>query len=99
VSKSAASNRPIFKPREVKAADSVFWYVEAEWSDGTIEEIGQFSSVLEAWDWIAAIRGNGLVSGPGMRGSRRQCRRLATAGLAWAVVFAAIAMLWAWVVG
>jgi hypothetical protein len=53
VSESAASNRPIFKPREVKAADSVFWCVEAEWADGTIEEIGQFSSVLEAWDWIA----------------------------------------------
>ena len=53
MSKSAASNRPIFKPREVKAADNVFWYMEAEWADGTIEEIGQFSSGLEAWDWIA----------------------------------------------
>ena len=53
MSTSAAFNRPIFKPREVKGADNVFWYVEAEWADGTIEEIGQFSSVLEAWDWIA----------------------------------------------
>jgi hypothetical protein len=37
----------------VRTADSVSWYVEAKWADGTIEEIGQFSSVSEAWDWIA----------------------------------------------
>jgi hypothetical protein len=34
-------------------ADESHWYVEAEWDDGTIEEIGQFKSISEAWDWIA----------------------------------------------
>jgi hypothetical protein len=34
-------------------ADHSHWYVEAEWDDGTIEEIGQFKSIAEAWDWIA----------------------------------------------
>jgi hypothetical protein len=29
------------------------WYVEAEWADGTIDEIGQFKSISEAWNWIA----------------------------------------------
>jgi hypothetical protein len=33
--------------------DQSHWYVEAEWDDGTIEEIGQFKSIAEAWDWIA----------------------------------------------
>src|SRR5215471_20076334 len=47
------SGRPIFKPREMRTADSVAWYVQAEWADGTIEEIGRFSSDCEAWDWIA----------------------------------------------
>jgi len=45
--------RPIFKPREIKAADASHWYVEAEWDDGTLEEIGEFKSIAEAWDWIA----------------------------------------------
>jgi hypothetical protein len=45
--------RPIFKPREIKLADASHWYVEAEWDDGTIEDIGQFDSIAEAWDWIA----------------------------------------------
>jgi hypothetical protein len=47
------SPRPIFKPREFKTAAESYWYVEAEWADGTIEEIGQFKSITEAWDWIA----------------------------------------------
>jgi hypothetical protein len=47
------SPRPIFKPHEIRTADKSYWYVEAEWADGTIEEIGQFKSILEAWDWIA----------------------------------------------
>lgn len=47
------SGRPIFKPREMATADGVFWYVEVEWADGTIEETGRFSSVSDAWDWIA----------------------------------------------
>jgi hypothetical protein len=29
------------------------WHIEAEWGDGTIEEIGKFKSIAEAWDWIA----------------------------------------------
>ena len=33
--------------------DQSHWYVEAEWDDGTIEEIGHFKSIAEAWDWIA----------------------------------------------
>ncbi len=45
--------RPIFKPREISTADETYWYVEAEWEDGTIEEIGRFKSIAEAWDWIA----------------------------------------------
>ena len=45
--------RPIFKPREIRSAGQSQWYVEAEWDDGTIEEIGQFNSIAEAWDWIA----------------------------------------------
>jgi hypothetical protein len=45
--------RPIFKPREIRMADESYWYVEAEWEDGTIEEIGRFTSISEAWDWIA----------------------------------------------
>jgi hypothetical protein len=45
--------RPIFKPHEVKTAGTSHWYVEAEWDDGTIEEIGAFKSIAEAWDWIA----------------------------------------------
>jgi hypothetical protein len=44
---------PMFKPREIKAPDMSHWYVEAEWADGTIDEIGQFASVSEAWGWIA----------------------------------------------
>jgi hypothetical protein len=46
--------RPMFKPREIKAPDVVtHWFVEAEWADGTIDEIGQFGSISEAWGWIA----------------------------------------------
>jgi hypothetical protein len=45
--------RPIFKPRQIKKLDKSHWYVEAEWDDGAIEEIGQFKSIAEAWDWIA----------------------------------------------
>jgi hypothetical protein len=45
--------RPIFKPREIRTADKRHWYVEAEWADGAIEEIGEFKSIAEAWDWIA----------------------------------------------
>jgi hypothetical protein len=45
--------RPIFKPREIRTADASRWYVEAEWDDGTIEEVGAFKSIAEAWDWIA----------------------------------------------
>ena len=45
--------RPIFKPRQIKKLDKSHWYVEAEWDDGAIEEIGQFESIAEAWDWIA----------------------------------------------
>jgi hypothetical protein len=45
--------RPIFKPHEIRMADESYWYVEAEWEDGTIEEIGRFTSISEAWDWIA----------------------------------------------
>jgi hypothetical protein len=42
--------RPIFKPREINAT---LWYVEAEWPDGRVDEIGQFTSSAEAWRWIA----------------------------------------------
>ena len=45
--------RPIFKPREIRTAAENHWYVEAEWEDGTVEEIGRFKSIAEAWDWIA----------------------------------------------
>jgi hypothetical protein len=45
--------RPIFKPRETRTEDGTIWYVEAEWADGTIDEIGRFSSISEAWGWIA----------------------------------------------
>jgi hypothetical protein len=45
--------RPLFKPREIRAPDLSYWYVEVEWADGTIDEIGQFKSISEAWDWIA----------------------------------------------
>jgi hypothetical protein len=45
--------RPIFKPREIGASDMKHWHIEAEWGDGTIEEIGKFKSIAEAWDWIA----------------------------------------------
>ena len=34
-------------------ADEAHWYVEVEWEDGTIEEIGRFELISEAWDWIA----------------------------------------------
>jgi hypothetical protein len=44
---------PMFKPQEIKAPDMSYWYVEAEWADDTIDEIGQFTSVSEAWGWIA----------------------------------------------
>jgi len=37
----------------MRLADQSHWYVEAEWDDGTIEEIGEFKSIAEAWDWIA----------------------------------------------
>jgi hypothetical protein len=45
--------RPFFKPRELDTGDGTVWYVEAEWEDGTIDEIGRFASASEAWDWIA----------------------------------------------
>jgi hypothetical protein len=47
------TNKPIFKPRELRTNDQTHWYVEAEWADGTIDEIGQFESISEAWDWLA----------------------------------------------
>jgi hypothetical protein len=47
------SPRPIFKPRQTKVHDVTWWHVEAEWADGTIDEIGQFKSISEAWGWIA----------------------------------------------
>jgi hypothetical protein len=46
-------HRPIFKARELRGPDVPHWYVEAEWADGTINEIGQFKSISEAWNWIA----------------------------------------------
>jgi hypothetical protein len=49
--------KPMFKPREIKAPDMSHWYVEAEWADGTIDEIGQFTSIAEAWGWIAQQSG------------------------------------------
>jgi hypothetical protein len=45
--------RPIFKPRETKIDGESRWYAEAEWGDGTIEEIGEFKTISETWDWIA----------------------------------------------
>ena len=45
--------RPIFKPRQIRTAAESHWYVEAEWEDGTIEEVGRFESIAQAWDWIA----------------------------------------------
>jgi hypothetical protein len=45
--------RPIFKAREIKTIDKSQWHAEAEWADGTLEEIGQFKSISEAWNWIA----------------------------------------------
>jgi hypothetical protein len=57
-------------------ADSVFWYVEVEWADGTIEEIGRFSSVSEAHGiGSPAIQGIGSISGPGLRNSIQSRRR------------------------
>ena len=44
---------PMFKPREIKVPDMSHWHVEAEWADGTIDEIGQFRSISDAWSWIA----------------------------------------------
>jgi hypothetical protein len=45
--------KPIFKPRELKKLFEDQWYVEAEWPDGTIEEIaGPFVSDSNARDWI-----------------------------------------------
>lgn len=37
----------------MRDVETVFWNVEAEWADGTVEEIGRFSSISEAWEWIA----------------------------------------------
>jgi hypothetical protein len=48
------SPRPIFKPREIRIPNNGYWYVEAEWSDGSMDEIGQFKTVSDAWDWIAS---------------------------------------------
>ena len=45
--------RPIFRPREVRSEGAIFWYVEAEWPDGTLDEIGQFGSIGDTWKWIA----------------------------------------------
>jgi hypothetical protein len=45
--------RPMFKPREIRTPDMTHWNVEAEWADGTIDEIGQFKSISEVWVWIA----------------------------------------------
>jgi hypothetical protein len=45
-------HRPIFKPREMSGPDMRHWYVEAEWSDGTIDGLDQFKSISEAWNWI-----------------------------------------------
>jgi hypothetical protein len=47
------NSRPLFKAREMKARGAPFWYIEIEWPDGPLEEIGQFSSMSAAWDWIA----------------------------------------------
>jgi len=47
------TNRPLFKPRELRTNDQTHWYVEAEWADGTVEEIGEFGSIIEAWNWLA----------------------------------------------
>ena len=46
--------KPIFKPRELKKLFEDEWYVEAEWPDGTIEQVaGPFASDSEARDWIS----------------------------------------------
>jgi hypothetical protein len=50
---TSLSIRPIFKPRELRTNDQTHLYVEAEWADGTIDEIGQFDSISEAWNWLA----------------------------------------------
>lgn len=45
--------RPILRPREITQGGVTFWYVEAEWPDGGLDEIGHFSSIGDAWKWIA----------------------------------------------
>ena len=33
--------------------DNRYWYVEAEWEDGSMDVIGEFNSISDAWRWIA----------------------------------------------
>ena len=37
----------------VVLADGENWLVEAEWPDGTIEQVGTFRGYLEATNWIS----------------------------------------------
>jgi hypothetical protein len=44
------------------------WQVEAEWPDGTIEQVGSFSAGSEALDWVKTKSTAWLVQRVGMAG-------------------------------
>jgi hypothetical protein len=58
-------HRPIFKLREMSGPDTPYWYVEAEWADGTSEHGGSGS-------WNGSERGKCIqLFAPGMTAMSR----------------------------
>jgi hypothetical protein len=69
--RSNQNSKPIFA---VILRDGDEWTVEAEWPDGTIDQVIMAKSASDAWDWInhlseSWVRDRGVVSsGAGIAG-------------------------------
>ena len=55
--------------------DGEYWQVEAEWPDGTIEEVHRFNSGLEALNWVKTQSATWANERGAMIGAMRQPKR------------------------
>jgi hypothetical protein len=49
--------------------DGQFWQVEAEWPDGTIEQVCEFKNGTDALNWVKTETGSWLASRVTMNGA------------------------------
>jgi hypothetical protein len=55
--------------------DGDHWQVEAEWPDGTIEQVRKFKAGLEAQNWVKTQTAEWLAECLAVPGLKRQQRR------------------------